>query len=122
MSLNRPVLRTTKSTATILRDSNAPVQFSEVILTKPEGTNLTLQSTSEDSLKTMGGIYIGGQALFQQLAQFNQSVTLANPDFIMCLGPPEQDGTWRIRIHNGFLLFEKYDIESAAYIMRFQLY
>lgn len=122
MALNRPVLRTTKSTASMLRDSNAPVQFSDMILTKPEGTALTIESNSDVSLLTKGGISVAGLAMFQQLAQFNANVALTSPDFTLCLGPPEHDGTWRIRISQGYLIFEKYDQELAEYITKFQLY
>lgn len=122
MSLNRPLVRTTKSTATLIRDSALPVELTELILTKSEGTSLTVQSTGDKSIVTEGGIDIGGLALFQQLAQFNQQVTLNHPDFILCLGPPEHEGTWRVRIRQGYLLFEKYDSLSSQYITRFQLY
>ena len=121
MSLNRPLLRTSKSTATLIRD-NMTVTLNDVVLTKTEGTALTVQSKDADSIVTEGGISIAGAAVFQQMAMFNANISLSNPDFVLLLGPPNTDGTWRLRISGGYLIFEKFDAMLEDYVSRFHLY
>lgn len=119
-------LRTSKSTSSLIRPGQA-VTFPEITLTAEGSTSLHVNSTADVAVKVQGGIEANKldvlqSSLFQQLATFNSNVVLNNPAFVMYFGPPQSDQTWRLRIHSGFLLFEKYDSAVQDYVSRFHLF
>jgi hypothetical protein len=124
--MSKPQQRTSKSTATLLNASGA-IEFDTLAITAPEGVALTVASQDVNSVHLQGGLKaltlnVTGTSFFQTLGQFNGNVALNDPDFLMYLGPQAQANTWRLRIHAGFLIFEKYDSVAQDYVSRFHLY